>query len=107
MSGIDVNIDVLETKAHIKLHLHVLGCTCDLPAKAMVQNFMQFNGRCGCGFCEQHGCMVRTAGGGHVHTYPYIKESPVGPMRAKDRCMEYAMQAVKEQATVCHAWCNL
>lgn len=34
------------------MKLLVVGCTCDLPARALVTNMMQFNGVYGCTFCE-------------------------------------------------------
>ncbi len=36
----------------------LLGCTCDLPARAAVMNVVQFNGFYGCSHCLQEGtCM--------------------------------------------------
>lgn len=44
----------------------VLNCSADLPARAMVSNMKQFNGRHGCLYCEEEGT---TVGGDHLHRY--------------------------------------
>jgi hypothetical protein len=49
----------------------LLAGTCDLPAKCMVCNSVQFNGRYGCSKCKQPGESVRTEKGGTVLTFPF------------------------------------
>ncbi|XP_038577357.1 uncharacterized protein LOC119904615 isoform X2 [Micropterus salmoides] len=44
-------------------------CICDAVARAMVQNFKQFNGEFGCGFCYHKGEMVQK-GRGFTRVYP-------------------------------------
>lgn len=44
-------------------------CICDAVARAMVQNFKQFNGEFGCGFCYHKGDMVQK-GRGFTRVYP-------------------------------------
>ena len=44
--------------------------TCDLPAKCMVMNMTQFNGKYGCTKCKQEGEVVKT-GKGHTQVFPF------------------------------------
>lgn len=34
---------------------HLILCSVDLPAQAIITNMKQFNGAFGCGYCEQEG----------------------------------------------------
>ena len=67
--------------------------TCDLPAKAIVHNMMQFNGHYGCNHCKQNGKQLST-GAGKVHIYPYIDENPLGPLRTNDETKLHSHEAV-------------
>lgn len=51
VTGIEVTVD--NSKVICKVIL--LSCTCDLPARAAVLNFTQFNGFYGCCRCKQKG----------------------------------------------------
>ena len=84
-----------------QLTAHVLGCSVDLPARAMLQNCVQFNGYYGCCACEQPGVSIQTDGGGHVLIYPYNLECPAGPARSQKLCQEYAKQAIEQHSVVC------
>lgn len=44
----------------------VLNCSVDLPARAMICNMKQFNGRHGCLYCEEEGT---TIGQDHLHRF--------------------------------------
>jgi hypothetical protein len=44
-------------------------CICDAPARSLLQNFTQFNGQYGCGFCKHPGKRVHK-GSGSVQVYP-------------------------------------
>lgn len=59
--------------------------TCDLPAKALVLNSVQYNGKFGCHKCEQPGKTVRTGERGHVHAFPYQHGDPKGPLRSHEK----------------------
>ena len=76
LTCIGVVVDVPGTTSSLVLTAHVICGTCDLPAKALVLNMMQFNGTCGCGFCEQSGKSLRTENNGNVRVFPYQIESP-------------------------------
>ncbi|PIK38304.1 hypothetical protein BSL78_24855 [Apostichopus japonicus] len=70
----------------------LLSCTCDLPAKSLVTNSIQFNGKHGCWHCLQPGETYRTESGGNCHVFPFNTEDPVGPKRT----MEQILKDVKE-----------
>lgn len=53
--------------------------TCDLPAKALVLNSVQFIGKFGCLKCEQPGQTVKTGERGHVHAFPFLEADQKGP----------------------------
>ena len=59
---------------------------------------MQFNGFYGCTFCEQPGKTVATRqdGHGHVHIFPYIQQSPKGPRRTHQSCLQHAQDATAQ-----------
>ena len=60
----------------------LLAGTCDLPAKCLMLNTIQFNGEFGCCKCLQPGFSFATSARGHVHVYPYCSEDPSGPVRS-------------------------
>ena len=96
---ITLGFDVLPyDSCGFQMRLHVIGCTCDLPARAMVQNFTQYNGAYGCGFCEQMGTTTRTAAGGNIHTFPYLNKLVE---RTPDNTVKYAKQAMELNQPVC------
>lgn len=82
------------------LKAFLIGYSCDLPARAIVQNFMQFNGYHGCGFCEQPGKTITTRKGGHVHVFPYQKNSPKEPRRTHQGTLMNATLAVTQHTVV-------
>ena len=47
----------------------LLASTCDLPAKCLVLNTIQFNGKNGCSKCLQPGVSCTTSRHGHTHVY--------------------------------------
>ena len=49
----------------------LLAGTCDLPAKCLVLNCIQFNGEFGCSKCQEPGITLTTSARGHTHVYPY------------------------------------
>ena len=60
-------------------HARLLCSSCDLPAKAMILNMMQFYGQYGCTHYTQSGKQFPTGERGTVHVYPYIQNNPGGP----------------------------
>lgn len=77
--------------------------TCDLPAKAIVYNMLQFNGYHGCSHCKQSGKQLSTTAGsgGKVHIYPYIQENPLGPLRTNDETESHSRKAVDTTKPEC------
>ena len=69
--------------------------TCDLPAKAMVYNMIQFNGNYGCSHCLQSGKTFKVGQRGSIHIYPYIQDNPTGPMRTSEQLLQYSKEAVE------------
>ncbi|XP_041916006.1 uncharacterized protein LOC121680620 isoform X3 [Alosa sapidissima] len=72
--------------------------TCDLPAKALVLNSVQYNGKFGCHKCEQPGETVRTGERGHVHAFPYQHGDPKGPLRTNEK-FAFDMKIANETKT--------
>lgn len=83
----------------ITVHAILLCGSCDLPARCLVCNSIQFNGYYGCLRCQQSGKSLKTAKGGHVHVYPFIETDPSGPVRTKLSMIRDAQQAVQQK------WC--
>jgi len=52
-----VVVDPHERKP-VTCHATLIACTCDLPARALVLNMVQFNGNYGCSHCTQQGILV-------------------------------------------------
>ena len=61
----------------------VLAGTCDLPAKCLVLNTIQFNGSFGCLKCLKPGVTSHIAARRHTHIYPFCSNDPNGPKRSK------------------------
>lgn len=73
----------------------ILTCTCDLPARCLVTNSIQFNGKFSCWFCLQQGETYHTSGGGHCHVFPFQVENPKGPARTCKEIKNDVYAAVK------------
>ena len=68
--------------SHLVKVCGILLCgTCDLPAKCMVMNMTQFNGRHGCPYCKQEGAVIQS-GKGHTRTFPFNPGLIDGPKRS-------------------------
>lgn len=55
MCYVGFNIVSPVDKSQYTCHAVLIACTCDLPARAMVMNIVQFNGNHGCSHCKQKG----------------------------------------------------
>ena len=98
---IGVTVQLPEERDSCQIRAHVICCTVDLPARAMVQNVVQFNGFYGCSLCEQPGKTLTTSGGrGHVHVYPFEVDNPDGPSRDHDTLMKNACDALEKNEPV-------
>lgn len=75
----------------------LLAGTCDLPAKCLVCNTVQYNGFYGCFKCKQVGQTVKTGKkGGHVHAFPFDFDNPKGPKRTHTETLEESHQAATQ-----------
>lgn len=72
----------------------VLCATLDLPGKAKLLNFNQFNGEFGCSKCLQEGEVV-AVGRGHTRVYPYL-DTPA-PLRSHAESYSLGMKALQTQ----------
>lgn len=67
--------------------------TCDLPAKCLVLNMNQFNGKHGCAKCLQEGLMVQT-GKGFTRTFPFCDQHVDGPKRSHKQFVSHGDRAL-------------
>lgn len=86
--------------ANFTCRVMLLCGTCDLPAKAMVYNMIQFNGNYGCSHCLQSGKTFGVGQRGNVHIYPYIQDDPVGPQRTSEQLNQHSREAVESGKTI-------
>ena len=85
--GLEVNSPHVSRPFICKVVL--LAGSCDLPAKCLVLNSIQYNGMYGCAKCRQPGktaCTNRV--NGHTYVYPFDRNDPIGPKRTAS---EYAL----------------
>ena len=75
-----VSITLPDKTTFVSKSILLMG-TCDMPAKAAVCNCVQFNGFYGCFRCKQPGRSFKSAKGGTIHTFPFNRENPKGPIR--------------------------
>ena len=75
----------------------LLAYTCDLPARCLVCNSMQYNGEYGCWKCLQAGQTVKTGPNGHVRAFPFKHVDPKGPLRTNEMTLEHAKEAMLKQ----------
>ena len=67
-------------KGNFTMKAVMLACVCDLPARALLMNFMQYNGAYSCPYCLQPGKSA-DSGKGHTHVFQYQSDCPKGPER--------------------------
>ena len=96
--GIQINSPFYQNPFVSKVIL--LAGTCDLPAKCLVLNTTQFNGKFGCNKCLQPGRSHLTSARGHTHVYPYSLNDPTGPKCSKEQHYSDAAKAAAEKNTV-------
>ena len=68
-----IGFEVVTPEGPMIVKAHLLICSVDLPAKAIVLNCKQFNGEYGCSYCEDEGVPRATT---HLHrNWPYSSSS--------------------------------
>ena len=70
----------------------LLACICDLPARAILMNFVQYNGAYCCAKCLQRGEST-ASGKGHAHTFSFQDDNPKGPARSDASVKEAALKS--------------
>ena len=80
----------------VKCQATILTCTCDLPAKCLVSNSVQFNGKYGCWYCLQPGETFKTGERGCCHIFPFQKHDPKGPARTMKSLLEDVNETVSK-----------
>ncbi|XP_068737234.1 uncharacterized protein [Montipora capricornis] len=75
----------------------LLGGTCDLPARCLVCNAIQYNGASSCWKCLQQGKTVKTGQRGCVRVFPYQMQDPKGPQRTRAETEKNAREALANQ----------
>ena len=78
----------------VRCQATLITCICELPAKCLVSNSIQFNGKYGCWYCLQPGKTFHTDKGGHCHVFPYQNYNPTGPSRTRSSVEEDVTETV-------------
>ncbi|GBN05449.1 hypothetical protein AVEN_162550-1 [Araneus ventricosus] len=65
-------------------------CSSDAPDRAAIHNFIQYNGKYGCGFCQHSGERVER-GKGFCRIYPL--QQPLPEIRSFEQCVNFAEEA--------------
>jgi hypothetical protein len=79
------------TNANVATRVSVIVGVCDAVARPLIQNFTQFNGFYGCGYCLDEGESVEK-GKGHVRVYPY---NPDMSFRNKENTNALLLESVQ------------
>ena len=98
--GVVMKLKLGNDTKEIRSKVILLAGTCDLPAKCLVCNSVQYNGSYGCFKCKQKGQSVKVSARGHVHAFPFIQPDPYGPKRTHLETLQDADKAVKTSAVV-------
>lgn len=75
----------------------LLACSCDLPARCLLCNGMQYNGENGCWKWLQPGQTVKTGIRGHSRTFPYQEDNPKGSIRTSENVKDNGFEAARRQ----------
>lgn len=98
METVGVEIQTLDTT--FTSHVIVIGGTADLPARSLVCNSVQFNGKYGCCKCLQPGETCKTSARGHVHIFPFQVDSPEGQLRSHDGVKSDGIKALETDTVI-------
>ena len=77
------------TNVRIRCKAHAIVGVCDSVARPLMQNFKQYNGTNGCGFCLDDGALVEK-GLGWTRVYPY---NPDMMLRTNDNTEAFVLEA--------------
>ena len=88
-------MEVVTPAGKLLVKAHLLAVTVDLPAKAMVANMKQFNGKFGCSFCMDEG---ESRPNCPMHRFWPFKEHSL--LRTHQSYKEDVMEAVRSKNAV-------
>ena len=94
-------MDVSTPDGLMKLRCLILMAAVDLPARAILLNMNQFNGKHGCSFCEHEG--VTMPGSHLVRIWPPAEGCPV-PSRNHQSVMQNVHKATASKAVVSNSF---
>lgn len=98
--GVVIKLNLGNGTKEIRNKVILLAGMCDLPAKCLVWNSVQYNGSYGCFKFKQKGQSVKVFARGLVHAFPFIQPDPYGPKRTHLETLQDANKAVKISAVV-------
>lgn len=90
-----LGIEVLASIGKITIKAHLIAVTADLPARAMIANMKQFNGKFGCSFCLDEG---ESRPNCPMHRFWPYKES--SELRTHQSYIDNLTEAVQSNKTV-------
>ena len=68
----------IEKEEQVTVKAVLLSCTADAPARCLMMDFVQFNGKYGCPCCLSPGETFAISATGNSHIYPYKSDSDNG-----------------------------
>ena len=92
----DIGVDVSTPNGVRSCKAAIVMSTVDLPAKAIMLNMKQFNGKHGCSHCEYEG--VPRLGMAMIRDWPYREDAMLA--RNHHTLLEFAKQAVGQKSVV-------
>ena len=98
--GVVIKLKLGNDTKEIRSKVILLAGTCNLPAKCLVCNLVQYNGSYGFFKCKQKGQSVKVSAREHVHAFPFIHPDPYGPKHTHLETLQDADKAVKISAEV-------
>lgn len=89
-------LSVVYNNQKLNLIPFVTHCSCDLPAKSMVQEIMQYNGFNACGYCMHPGVLVKNKNNKNSSTVRYIRQENENiKLRSHEDMLRVMQQIVK------------
>lgn len=95
-TGVDIN---LHDGTSFNSRVILIAGTADLPARSIVCNSVQYNGKYGCCKCLQPGETYKTSQRGHVHVFPFNKDCPEGQLRTHEETVQDSLTALSTNTT--------
>ena len=93
-----VGVKIKTATSQFMSKVFLIGGTADLPARCVVCNTVQYNGKFGCCKCLQPGKTHKTSARGHVHIFPFQPDCPDGPTRTHEGNLSDVSDAIQNKA---------